>query len=305
MEGAAWANVGEIVRVTFGFVLDKLKALSDQFRQQLELSGKLELELKAERESRVRLEQDLALVKAQLAELSRALPHRQELSSVLTKKVDTKTLQTLLEDFPDRAELAVGLDEMRDKFVLELGRFQTDLAAQVQSQMDAELAFMRNAVTCEMLLGRWTFHCDRNGVDSLRESVNTSQVLFQLDQSRVKVLKSGIFQISLVCFGADGGGGGGVIQLAINDHVVFSNLGAVPTPSPPTPPSGLLTPFPHRPHNNSHSSRSPSGPKKSPYAGWSHVEHVSLPESGGDISLRYRGDPAHGVLTIRNLHCFE
>lgn len=297
MEGAAWANVGEIVRVTFGFVLDKLKALGDQFGQQQERIGRLEQELTVEREGRARMEQELGAVKAQLAELSRALPHRQELSSVLAKKVDTKTLQALLEDFPDRAEL----EEMRGRFALELGGFRADLHAQVRSQIDAELGFMRNAVTCEMLLGRWTFHCDRDGVDSLRESVNTSQVLFQVDQAsstRVRVLKSGIFQIALVCFGADGGGS---IQLAINDHVVFSNHGAVSAPSPPTPPSGLLTPFPHhRPQ-----SRSPSGLKKSPYAGWSHVEHVSLPEGGGEVSLRYRGDPAHGVLTIRNLHCFE
>ena len=300
-----WVNIAQVVRQTFLAIHDKIRSQNERIRNVERMIVEERKERKEQIENishdtltrRGSQAQDrdsvISSLQAQVkelqnvvAELSESIPKKDDMQRILVKKVDTRTLEAVLDQFPDRNEMTASIEDsyhnLETKFEVFKSKVVNELThVKVSKDAPEELEFLRSTVTCEMLIGRWLWQTNRSGPVKLKESVNTAQILYeQEDESVIRVTKRGLFELQFACFMIGDSPQQSTVVILVDGEPILSNQS-----------------LPLKSHSTTKSSNISSLRK-----GWSIVEFLLL-EPGSEISVHFSGERARGFLGLRNLQC--
>ena len=311
-----WSNIADIVRQTFMSFYERLKSHSDRIKyleravldkysnhkQEEEERVKLmTLEkvnyntLLQERDQRIsNLENEVAGLKKLIQELTHSLPKKDDLQRILTKKVDVKTLEDTLCEYISKDEHISSLEDFNHQVQGEIQIVEKKIDTALQSIGTAELPdfeLLKSTITCEMLIGRWIWEADRKGISFWQETVNTSELIFESSKELigVRILKKGIYEVSIGCFGLREGMREPNVQLLMDDILLASNDSITS--------SSVSLSQQQQPR---HSTKKPI--TKRGVTGWTLCEFYLFP-SNCEITINYQGDRAQGFLNLKNIHC--
>lgn len=303
-----WVNIAQVIRQTFLAIYDKLRSQNEKIRnvermileerrdrkEQIEnISQNLLMNRGSqthERDSVVAsLQAQVKELQSIVAELSESLPRKDDMQRILVKKVDTRTLEAVLDQFPDRNEVTNSIEDsyrnLESKFEVFKSKVVNELTSMKTTRdVPEELEFLRSTVTCEMLIGRWLWQVSRSGPVKLKEIVNTAQILYeQVDETVIRTTKRGLFELQFACFTIGESSQQSTVVIFVDGEPILSNQ-SLPLKSQKLD-TGLK-----------------ASAISSSRKGWSIVEFLLL-EPGSEISVHFSGDRALGFLGLRNLQC--
>jgi len=313
----AWVNISQVIRQTFLSVFERLRVQNERIKaiekdvaqdkkerrddyerllSSVQTTTIAPAALLSERDQRItQLEREIRDLQTKLQEVFSQLPKKDDLQRILSKKVDIRTLESTLEVFPDRNELMSSLEGVREETDSKLAQLELRMETQITEQAASpslaqsaleDIDFLRNVVTCEMLLARWIWEGDRSGIQSWRETLNTSQLIFEsLDDAAVRVLKAGIYEVSFGFFPMKETSREAVLQLLVNEQLVLSSesVAIIPTNSSGT-----------RGVRKATSMRTVTG--------WTYSDYLALPLNA-ELTVRFRGERSKGFFCLKNIHC--